>query len=535
MEVISRLPSREKIRSTMCPEVEVIVPTLKRTFSNFGQYNNFMTSEYAPSYRKRVLSKTRTERTMFGPYLDNGEEGYRLAAILGCEILGCLLLPVTLTIKSFYHYIVHPLKLMAWEHVKTCYSTPERCILSGSYTEIVIRAIVEYNDESSEMSEVLNYRRYHSLLALANYINPYWSKVYWALNIAWMAPEVYFRYYFTSAQKSLPQKQTACMLRNTIDAAEKESSVIREKLLSSERLTRNGVSYAQDVMSVSSSRQHHTNRQRRRNGKLNAEQARNLSTATIDFGPHSDWMALDNKCISKNIRRYNYNLCFFRYIEQDGVLVGKFKGWGQRELKSNNQKPQNPANTKFSSISEAVDTFVRLFMSSKEEEVESKSIDYTSHAYTDGDPCVNGIIRSADVHFKCHSGESTIEDVTEVDVCNYIVEVSTPLACTPELERAALAQATSLGVFEAESKFAEERETIAKLWRNKISADGFSGGKWEDILKVDETNMNSGDNMKSEDKQVNVRKEDHGKEEGQREVQQRSIDVDISGTSVELV
>lgn len=138
-------------------------------------------------------------------------------------------------------------------------------------------------------------------------------------------------------------------------------------------------------------------------------------TKEKDFGAGGDWMAVDNKCINRTLHSYEYNLCFFKYLEQDGVLIGKYKGWGTREPKDIGSSIPKQASSKNrvemeASVATIVDSFVDYFsavsdslrFNSKKESGSGKKKDiYSSHVYDDGDPCVNGKIRSADVHYKC--------------------------------------------------------------------------------------------------------------------------------------
>ena len=114
-------------------------------------------------------------------------------------------------------------------------------------------------------------------------------------------------------------------------------------------------------------------------------------------------------------------------------------------------------------MNDVIDTIVPDF--SQEKDV--KTFKYDSQMYVDGQSCANGNIRSADVLYSC-GRESHIESVTEIDVCNYVLKVSTPIACSKELEKQAYDHVAKLGVFGSDnSKLLGgiSDNSLAKAWQ----------------------------------------------------------------------
>ena len=147
-------------------------------------------------------------------------------------------------------------------------------------------------------------------------------------------------------------------------------------------------------------------------------------------------------------------MCFFKFIEQDGVLIGRYKGWGSNE-KGTFTRPDAVVPTASLSLGSLVEKIVVWFTPKKAKEdgqtgenPKNKFKDYSSHIFVNGDLCPNGSPRSAEVKYSCGGEiESSILSVIEVEICHYVFEVLTPLVCTLALQEEALDKVRALGVF----------------------------------------------------------------------------------------
>lgn len=190
---------------------------------------------------------------------------------------------------------------------------------------------------------------------------------------------------------------------------------------------------------------------------------------SVDFGPDAVWMALENKCINATFAPYTYDLCFFKYIEQNGVVIGKYNGWGLRDASMISKNVHSLTKNKEDMwLTDMVNDVIDIISPEISTGVSTKKpFNYDSQMYTDGQVCANGIIRSADVVYKC-GRDTMIESVIEIDVCNYRLQVSTPLGCTKEMEQRAYDRVNNLSLFGA--KYDQllgggNDELLAKAWQ----------------------------------------------------------------------
>jgi len=101
------------------------------------------------------------------------------------------------------------------------------------------------------------------------------------------------------------------------------------------------------------------------------------------------YAGMDDKCVTKKIGEYNYDICFFKNAKQDSVSVGRWKHW------------ESPG--------------VAIF--------------------DGGQYCPGGPERSLRVLFQCGPKEQ-LEEVTEPSRCTYQAKLSHPAACTEILLKA---------------------------------------------------------------------------------------------------
>ncbi|PWN46350.1 hypothetical protein IE81DRAFT_319256 [Ceraceosorus guamensis] len=129
------------------------------------------------------------------------------------------------------------------------------------------------------------------------------------------------------------------------------------------------------------------------------------------WGRESEWKALDQKCISKNMGEYTYEFCFFGNTKQVPNKGGMSVGLGR----FNRFEPVN------TSLTVSDDAFFHRQM------------------YDKGQRCWNGPERSSIVEFTCGT-ENELLDVFEAEKCIYKMKVSTPAICLPLEERHANAK-----------------------------------------------------------------------------------------------
>ena len=88
---------------------------------------------------------------------------------------------------------------------------------------------------------------------------------------------------------------------------------------------------------------------------------------------------------------------------------------------------------------------------------------------------MNGRERSAEIRYVCTDDPQSpsIQSVVEVEVCSYQIEVATPLACTGEVEEAALLRVKQLGVF----GYADNLSELSKDTASASSSNSFQGLK----------------------------------------------------------
>ncbi|KAG5192906.1 glucosidase II beta subunit-like protein-domain-containing protein [Tribonema minus] len=116
-----------------------------------------------------------------------------------------------------------------------------------------------------------------------------------------------------------------------------------------------------------------------RRAKADAEKSLNT-----DWGPDIAFAMLENTCLEADQVGYHYKLCLYKDVKQGSTLIGRWSKW---------------------------------------------SNDRTSMLYENGAACAGrGTRRSAEVHVRC--GERTqVLDVTEPELCAYVMVVETPAAC----------------------------------------------------------------------------------------------------------
>ena len=125
-----------------------------------------------------------------------------------------------------------------------------------------------------------------------------------------------------------------------------------------------------------------------------------------DFGPDDAFMALYDKCFSKQVQQYEYEVCLFRSAKQkEGGSSQNLGTWGRWNAEGDA---------------------------------------YSIMTYDNGGSCWNGPARSMKVTLVCGEDEFVVS-VQEPRRCEYEMEFMTPLACTPEKAQQARDELIKMG------------------------------------------------------------------------------------------
>jgi len=125
-----------------------------------------------------------------------------------------------------------------------------------------------------------------------------------------------------------------------------------------------------------------------------------------DFGPDDAFMALYDKCFSKQVQQYEYEVCLFRSAKQtEGGSSQNLGTWGRWNTEGDA---------------------------------------YSIMTYDNGGSCWNGPARSMKVTLVCGEDEFVVS-VQEPRTCEYEMELMTPLACTPEKAQQARDELAKMG------------------------------------------------------------------------------------------
>ena len=125
-----------------------------------------------------------------------------------------------------------------------------------------------------------------------------------------------------------------------------------------------------------------------------------------DFGPDDAFMALYDKCFSKQVQQYEYEVCLFRSAKQtEGGSSQNLGTWGRWNAEGDA---------------------------------------YSIMTYDNGGSCWNGPARSMKVTLVCGEDEFVVS-VQEPRTCEYEMELMTPLACTPEKAQQARDELAKMG------------------------------------------------------------------------------------------
>jgi hypothetical protein len=265
----------------------------------------------------------------------------------------------------------------------------------------------------SRLTRMLNYRRY---TAVNKFIIRWWVYLKIPLSLPWVvyrAPEMYLMYYF-GGWHQLPQLRSACLIREAISVAYSQM----ENLLA-------------EMKDIEKKDLHMKALEKGSTGRALSSPAETVM---------GEWAAVEGDCAKITTRGYDYKVCLFGQIWQGDILIGQFLRWGT--LKDGLLYPEMNSQkrpTSLLSFAWHIGAEVMDFLGFGP----APSINYASQVYVGGSSC-SSVPRSAQINFDC-SDTFSLDSVEEPLPCQYLFTVSTPLACSTELEAAALERIGALG------------------------------------------------------------------------------------------
>ena len=140
------------------------------------------------------------------------------------------------------------------------------------------------------------------------------------------------------------------------------------------------------------------NRQNAELKKMKKELEELEDLGRLDFGEGNCLRPLYNKCLNKRIEKYNYEICLYKHVKQDGLNLGAFQSLGD---------------------------------------------DRKSFVFDKGAKCWNGPSRSMKVNLTCGTKDDLLV-VEEPSMCEYVATLSTPMACEEGDLRAAQQEVVAL-------------------------------------------------------------------------------------------
>ena len=241
--------------------------------------------------------------------------------------------------------------------------------------------------------------------------------------------------------------------RGAVDRAAKFLAAAAARVVAAGKRGSDGGSSASSSSSSAPSSPHHqkreeeTPRERAKRAFREAEAAaRDLSEkkakveakSRLDLGPDAAFASLLGECVSADVDKYTYNVCFFEGASQadrgsgssgSTTLLGSWAGWGT-ELPEVAPLPETEENEKGEKVVESEqEALTRAMLSTKEgPDGGLPGRFYRTMRFADGQQCWNGPPRSLTLTVRC--GKATkLSRVTEPSRCEYEAELETPGAC----------------------------------------------------------------------------------------------------------
>ncbi len=405
----------QRIQSSYCSYIEQDVRGLlfeenPRIHKSVQQYLTYSVGKggIADRKRERQVDVIRRTNTLFGPYLDNGDEGKILGLQVMCEIFGLFLSPLIVPLSYLSNYCLQ-LQTAFWLRMKNCLQSETDC---SNWTISLAKSLRE-GGSLSRVLDALDYTQYNFLVRLSQEWSPLTTRLRWYSTLVQQTPFYYYHYYISpilsrKKDETLPVKRDACTLREGIRVAEEEITALKDKINDRKREEEMKNRILAEKESCD-----------------DEEVCQSGPGSVIDYSPDGSWEALSDTCLEKQIGQYSYKFCFFRSAYQGNTHLGSFQNWGDPSQTQNDGKK-----SRFSRVKEQmkgslingwtapVNNLLQRAASglglSGEAEGERRT-DYTKQFYGGGDRCHNGKIRNTIVKFHCNIS-SSIEDVLEYEV-----------------------------------------------------------------------------------------------------------------------
>ena len=430
-ELLQKMSRQNRLRISRCyyPHLRPIAPS---KYKNFGQFLQFAKGKYGINRRKKLKqSNSIRQRGLLGRFLEF-EDGTFQFWMTSCEIVSFTLLPITLPLKGIAYLIDYLIEQAELAVVVNSYDNEkdgnnisfiQSYFIDGfKYVWNGFLDISEGNFMKFELSGNAIYVRYlRPLKPILNVPHFLWKMI-------WIAPEVYYKYYADSeSYYSFLQSAEACILREGNRVIDLEVEDIKNEL---QLIKRN---YDNDV----------------------------YQSRGINWGHKDSWKQLHNECIEKMISGYTYRLCLFEDIRQDGLLLGRYEGWGNSSSTvqgfQQNKSPENDSlyqnklyvietSAYFTSLVTSfigmnlrikgmpgyndIEAWLKskfLYPSDTPEINDDNDAYYKQQFYGKGNYCQDRH-REVIVHYSC-SSITEIIDVEEVEKCVYHLYAGIPMIC----------------------------------------------------------------------------------------------------------
>jgi hypothetical protein len=374
----SSLTGRARVMASECPRMSYEIVTegrVARSLYTLSEYLTFMEGAGGTAVRTFNVERSIRQTSLFSAVLDNGSAGYTLALQLLSEAIGVVMsvhftLPLWLIQKA-----AEGILELVWGTAVVCASSAAAdgefevdegsgygsgyAGLAGAFwkkyspvvktmctvgalrsTANLITDVQKEGSPSFNAMAYLDFTQYDLAVKAYEVFLSYTETARWIFFIAYRAPAVYAKFFYTSLVKPqtslLPVKRDACTLREAEEVVRDETAQISEQIrIARERISGGQPAKAADAAAGSSSK-----KARVVSKKDNEE---DVSLDPNRFGPNGEWEAVDQSCISKTDSPdgYMYDLCLFGKLKQGSTLIGRYDGWISDNRDSNSALKQN--------------------------------------------------------------------------------------------------------------------------------------------------------------------------------------------------
>lgn len=362
LESFRKSTGLQRVRATICPNKDLLPDDDGRIFVKLDEYYDYMTTygtkksknsaNVGSDFNAIPVHKVRKYRTLFGKYLEHGEEGYLIAMITGSEFIGLALSPIILLHQAL-SYLVEMSGLYLWDYTASLAhkldtmlpdnpkETPseEVGLMQHSWTTMLqtlrflCNVVLDAEVDNSPTSMVLSYLDYTQYSFLVTRVEAFYERfrsLFWVADIAYRAPTLYYEFYILQRYRNLPPRRHACVLREALQQAQTELHHVEKQISDAKEVQ--SLQTRAVVESLTFKRQAAENVNQRTVRKDKSASSPKPIPVTIDFGIDNSWEALAQECVWAMFDGYNYTFCLFDEITQDGsTSLGIFEHWGRTQ------------------------------------------------------------------------------------------------------------------------------------------------------------------------------------------------------------